>query len=293
MPGTGNLVFTGNDADPDTLETLGRLGFEKPDTVDAVVRDWHHGHYRVAHSTRARELLTELMPALLEALARTARPDDAFLMFDEFLSRLPVGVQLFSMVYSKPPLLDLLAGIMGGAARLARHLSRKPTVFESVLSPGFFDAPLGTDALAGELSRLLAGARDTEDVLDFSRRWANDRRFQVGVQSLIGRLAPLPAARALSAIAETAVQCLLTSGEDSFSAVHGRVPGSDMAVLALGKLGSRELTPASDLDLIFVYSSGEGASIGPKPLPRQPVLRPTQPAADQRAHRADDRGRPL
>ena len=267
VPGTGNLVFTGGEADPDTLKTLRRLGFEKPETVDAVVRDWHHGRYRATHSTRARELLTELMPALLEALARTARPDDAFLMFDEFLSRLPVGVQLFSMVYSEPHLLDLLAEIMGGAPRLARHLSRRPTVFESVLSPGFFDAPPGADGLAEELSRLLAGARDTEDLLDIGRRWANDRRFQVGVQGLIGRLAPRPAARAMSAIAEAAVQCLLASEEDAFSAVHGRVPGSGMAVLALGKLGSREMTPASDLDLIFVYSSGEGSSSGPKSLP--------------------------
>ena len=217
VPGTGNLMFTGVDADPDTIKTLKRLGFEKPETVDSVVRDWHHGRYRATHSTRARELLTELMPALLEALAMTARPDDAFLVFDEFLSRLPVGVQLFSMFYSKPYLLDLLAVIMGATPRLARHLSRRPTVFESVFSPGFFDAPPGTDGLSGELSRLLAGARDTEDVLDCSRRWANDRRFQVGVQSLMGRLAPRPAARALSAIAKAAVQCLLASEEDAFS----------------------------------------------------------------------------
>jgi glutamate-ammonia-ligase adenylyltransferase len=266
IPGTGNLVFTGVDADPDTLRTLKRIGFDNPDTVDAVVRDWHHGRYRATHSTRARELLTELMPALLKALARTARPDDAFLVFDEFLSRLPVGVQLFSMLYSKPHLLDLLAEIMGAAPRLARHLSRRPGVFESVFSPGFFDPPPGTDDLASELSGLLGGARDTEDGLDISRRWANDRRFQVGVQSLIGRLAPVPAAQALSAIAQAAIQSLLTSEEAAFSAVHGRVPDEDLAVLALGKLGSREMTPTSDLDLIFVYSSGDGTSIGPKPL---------------------------
>ena len=267
MPGTGNLVFTGVDADPDTIKTLKRIGFDKPDTVDAVVRDWHHGRYRATHSTRAREMLTELMPALLEALARTARPDDAFLVFDEFLSRLPVGVQLFSMVYSKPHLLDLLAEIMGAAPRLARHLSRRPGVFESVFSPGFFDPPPGTDDLAAELSRMLAGARDTEDGLDISRRWANDRRFQVGVQSLIGRLTPVPAAQSISAIAEAAIQSLLTSEEAAHSAVHGRVAGADMAVLALGKLGSREMTPASDLDLMFVYSSGDGTSSGAKPLP--------------------------
>ena len=265
----GNLVFTGSEADPETIKTIGRLGYKNPQTVDAAVRGWHHGRYRAMRSTRARELLTELMPALLKALAGTPEPDKAFLKFDEFLSGLPAGVQLFSMFHSNPHLLDLVAEIMGQAPRLAAHLSRRPSVLDSVLTADFFDTPPPPAALAGELDGLLDRAGDFEDVLDNSRRWANDRKFQVGVQSLRGHLAPRAAAAALSNIAEAALNRLQPRVEKEFARQHGRVAGSAMAIVAMGKLGGREMTATSDLDLIFIYTAEQGAaaSDGPKALP--------------------------
>src|SRR5471032_2809738 len=56
----GNLVFTGTDDDPGTLETLRTLGFRDPSVAAGMVRRWHHGRYRATRSERARELLTEL-----------------------------------------------------------------------------------------------------------------------------------------------------------------------------------------------------------------------------------------
>ncbi len=264
----GNLVFTGAEPDPDTLKTLERLGYTNPRGVDDTVRGWHHGRYRAMRSTRARELLTELMPKLLGALADTPNPDGAFSKFDEFLSRLPSGVQLFSMFYANPHLLELVAEIMGVAPRLAEHLSHRPSTLEGVLSPDFFDDPPSPETLDEELDRLLVQARGFEDVLDISRRWANDRRFQAGVLSLRDSIQPRTVALALSNIADTALSRLLPRVEDEFAAKHGRVPDSGMAVVAMGKLGGREMTPTSDLDLIFIYDAPPDVeqSDGPKPL---------------------------
>ena len=75
LGGPGNLVFTGSEDDPDTIETLGRMGYREPARVCEVVRNWHRGRYGSTRSARARELLTELMPALLQSLAATAHPE--------------------------------------------------------------------------------------------------------------------------------------------------------------------------------------------------------------------------
>ena len=48
---------------PGTLETLATLGFRDPSAAAGIVRRWHHGRYRATATARARELLTELMPA--------------------------------------------------------------------------------------------------------------------------------------------------------------------------------------------------------------------------------------
>src|SRR5258708_37738495 len=134
---TGNLVFTGVEEDPETLATLERMGFERPADISAIIRGWHHGRIRATRSARARELLTKLMPALLEALAKTADPLSAFTHFDRFLSGLPSGVQVFSMLLANPKLLDLIAEIARSAPKLADYLGRHAAVLDALIDPGF------------------------------------------------------------------------------------------------------------------------------------------------------------
>ncbi|MGH6968356.1 MAG: bifunctional [glutamine synthetase] adenylyltransferase/[glutamine synthetase]-adenylyl-L-tyrosine phosphorylase, partial [Stellaceae bacterium] len=184
----GNLVFTGTEDDPETLRTLTALGFADPKTVAAIVRAWHHGRYRATRSQRARELLTELAPALLRSFGACAAPDAAFIRFDHFLGRMPAGVQLFSLFYQNPALLDLMAEIMGAAPMLAETMMQRPGVLDAVLVSGFFDSLPSRAALADDLGQLLDRARHAEELLDLARRWVAERKFQVGVQVLRHRL---------------------------------------------------------------------------------------------------------
>jgi glutamate-ammonia-ligase adenylyltransferase len=119
-----------------------------------------------------------------------------------------------------------------------------------------------------ELDGLMERAGNIEDVLVATRRWANDRRFQVGVLSLLLKIDQTKSAAALSDIADCAITTLYKKVEEEMAVQHGRIPASAMAVLAMGKLGSRETTPESDLDLVFVYDLPENseASDGSKPL---------------------------
>ncbi|MCX8102093.1 MAG: bifunctional [glutamine synthetase] adenylyltransferase/[glutamine synthetase]-adenylyl-L-tyrosine phosphorylase [Geminicoccaceae bacterium] len=263
----GNLVFTGTDDDPATLETLRAMGFKEPQLVAGRIRAWHHGHIRATRSTRARELLTELTPALLEALTRHTDPDHAFRLFDEFVSGLPAGVQFFSLLRANPRLLDLLTDLMGAAPRLAKHLASQADLFEQLIQPDFFEPLPEPEPLERELLARLGDARDLQDTLELSARWARGRQFQAGVQVLLGLAGAEEAAAVLTAIAETVLRALLPRAEAWLEPQHGRVPGGSFVVLGFGKLGSRELTVGSDLDLVFVYDAPEGArSTGPKPL---------------------------
>ncbi|HZQ00846.1 MAG TPA: bifunctional [glutamine synthetase] adenylyltransferase/[glutamine synthetase]-adenylyl-L-tyrosine phosphorylase [Reyranella sp.] len=265
----GNLVFTGTDDDPGTLETLRRLGFKDTTAAAGIVRRWHHGRFRSTTSARARELLTELMPALLKALGETAAPDQALLNFDLFLANLPAGVQLFSLFKANPALLELVATIMGSAPRLAAHLARRTLLLDSVLSPDFY-SPLPTAAdMTAELAELLSKTDDEQDILDVARRWANDRRFQVGVQQLKRIMQPAHAGAAYSSVAQATIAALCDRVGRKFAETHGDFDGLRLAVLGLGKLGSREMSATSDLDLIFVYDIPPGleVSTGAQPLP--------------------------
>ncbi len=264
----GNLVFTGGENDPETLKTITTLGFTQAPAICGQIRGWHHGRVRATRSTRAREMLTELTPALLAALARTADPDAAFHRFDDFLSRLPAGVPLFALFSANPSLLDLVAEIMGDAPRLAERLAANTTLLDSVLSSGFFDRPPPRAILVEEANRTFDQAGDYQEMLDVARRWVSEQKFRIGLQTLRNLLDPQQAGRHLSDLADATLIALQPRVEAEFALQHGRLPGRGVAVVAMGKMGSREMTATSDLDLILVYDMEDGldASDGPKPL---------------------------
>ena len=268
LGGGGALVFTGTEDDPATLTTLKNMGFEKPAEVAKVVRAWHHGHIRATRTPRAREILTELMPELLRALGDQADPDAAFQRFDQFMRTLPAGVQLFSLFRANPKLLALVADLMGIAPRLADHLSRNVGLFDTMLAPDFFE-PLASPAdLEADFDRAIKQADDLQDVLDATRRWTQAREFQIGMHILLGQSDGAEASAPLTAIAEIVIRRLLPKVESWLAVQHGRIENSGFAVLGLGKLGSKELSIGSDLDLIFVFDADEDArSDGDRPLP--------------------------
>ncbi len=267
LGGPGTLVFTGGEDHPDTIRTLESLGFRDPTAASATIRNWHHGRYNATRSTRARELLTELMPGLLEAFSRTLNPDRALLGFNDFLSGLPAGVQLFSLFHSNPAYLELLAEIMGSAPRIADMLRHHPILLDAVLEADFFEPVPPAEQLENEAAQAIRyKARDFQDILDIVRRHTSDRKFQIGVHILRGRTSPEESGRALSDIADTALRTMYPAVLREFASAHGAIPESQMAVVALGKLGGRELTVGSDLDLLFVYRDSDNQSDGKRPL---------------------------
>jgi glutamate-ammonia-ligase adenylyltransferase len=264
----GSLVFTGVDDDPETLETLQKMGFRRGPDVSAAIRAWHHGRLRATRTPRARELLTKLVPLLLSALARTGDPDGAFIRFHQFLEGLPAGVQLFSMLMANTALLDVLAQTFGTAPRLASYLARHSAVIDALLDPSFAAHLPDAAELALGLKSALGDARDYQDTLDTVRRFAREQNFRIGFQILSGAAPPQRAGTAFSHVAGTVIEALLPEAAKALAERHGRLRKSAVCVIGMGKLGGQEMSATSDLDLIFVYDGPEDAvSDGARPLP--------------------------
>ncbi|MEO8669596.1 MAG: bifunctional [glutamine synthetase] adenylyltransferase/[glutamine synthetase]-adenylyl-L-tyrosine phosphorylase, partial [Bauldia sp.] len=264
----GSLVFTGEDDDPDTLATLRKLGYAKPSEVTRTIRGWHHGRYPAVRSATARERLTEFVPALLAALAGTDNADAAFAAFDRFLARLPAGVQLFALLSSNRGLLELMATIMGVAPRLAETIIQRAHVLDAVIDPAFFGRLPERAVLETRLAATLGEAWSYEDELDRSRIFGQEQAFLICLRVLAGTIGPRQAGAAFADLAETLVAALLARVRREFEAAHGRIKDAELAIIAFGKLGGREMTAASDLDLILLYDFDEAhaESDGKRPL---------------------------
>jgi [glutamine synthetase] adenylyltransferase / [glutamine synthetase]-adenylyl-L-tyrosine phosphorylase len=266
--GTGNLVFTGQGDDPDTLETLRKLGFERPSDISRIIRTWHYGRYRATQSVEARERLTELTPELLRVFGESKRADEALLRFDSFISGLPSGIQLFSLLGSNPALLSLIVNIMSSAPKLAEVIAARPHVFDGMLDPALMAELPTRDYLGERLEASLVQARHYEEVLDRLRIFASEQRFLIGIRLLTGAINGDMAARAFTHLADLIIKAALDAVMNEIRAAHGDYPGGRIAIAGMGKLGSFELTAGSDIDLILLYDYDDSAtdSDGAKPL---------------------------
>src|SRR5690606_5919906 len=212
--GGSNMVFAGEADDPGTLDALARLGYSQPSQVIATVRGWHHGRYQAVRSARAREILTEVQPLLIETLADTADPDRALASFDRFLSNLPAGVQLFSLLRANPKLMRLVADIMGTAPRLARILARRRRLMEAVLDPRTSGELPTTEELraniAAEIGAYGGGPIEglVQYALDRARVIGNEQAFLIGVRVLSGTINANQAGEAYARLAEQLIDAL-------------------------------------------------------------------------------------
>ncbi|MGA3402420.1 MAG: bifunctional [glutamate--ammonia ligase]-adenylyl-L-tyrosine phosphorylase/[glutamate--ammonia-ligase] adenylyltransferase [Acetobacteraceae bacterium] len=291
------LDFRGDGVPEETLAALCGLGFAEPARIVDAVRRWQAGHVRAFRSQRARELLDQMLPALLAALGRQPHPDATFARFDAFIAHQPTGVQLLSLFQRNPPLLERVAAVLGAAPPLADYLAQHPAALEGLLSPQEDDPP------ARLLRSRLRDARLLEDVIGIIRRSVKEVDFSLSVATMEGRLDADAAGLRRSALADAALAALLPPVLADFSARFGSVRGGAMAVVLLGKAGGREMMAGSDLDLMLIYAhpQDETESRGARALPASQwfiraahsfVAAVTAPGADGQLYAVDMRLRP-
>lgn len=262
---SGSLVFTGVEDDPDTLKTLTKLGFRSPALVAETVRGWHFGRRPAVTTPRAREIVTELVPSLLEAFGQSSDPDGALLAFDNALQRLPAAVELFNILKNNADLRRLFAECLGTAPRLSDIVARSPHVLDVLIDQEFTGA--GAHDVHSRIVPRLALERDFELFLDRARALARAERFLIGTRALSGVLSLDETGLAHTEIAECFLEVILARVRTEFALRHGHLPTSELAVVGYGKAGSREITATSDLDLVILYSADPDAiSDGDKPL---------------------------
>jgi glutamate-ammonia-ligase adenylyltransferase len=239
--------------DPRLLEHLASLGFKKPIMVAETVRQWMIGDYRVFRMETTRNAFVEFVPALIAGLADAEDPDNAVTAFDRFLQALQRGGRLISLLSQNRELVALVALILGAAPRLGDMLARQPQIMDGLIDPRFFGAMPDRRELSARLAATLADAYSYEEFLDRLRLFGQESLFLIGTRILSGTVSAQQASTAFADVAEGIVHTVHALVTDRFAAQHGEIKGQETAILAMGRLGSREMTASSDLDLILLY----------------------------------------
>ncbi|KXV77331.1 bifunctional [glutamine synthetase] adenylyltransferase/[glutamine synthetase]-adenylyl-L-tyrosine phosphorylase [Acetobacter cerevisiae] len=241
--------------DENSPALLERLGFPAAQTEEAVqvLARWQTNSLRALRSERARALLRGLLPALLASFAARSNPLACLRRFEALLARQHAGVQLLSLFERNPALIDRIAALFDSSAFLANHLADTPSALEGLLEP---EPEEGRNVL-DRLRHLATEVDSAELLVTALRPLLRGEEFRLSVAVLEGRLGENEAEKQRTALADTIMIVLMRAVEKEHQQRYGRVPGGGMAVLALGKAGSREMMPGSDLDLLLVFDHPE------------------------------------
>jgi [glutamine synthetase] adenylyltransferase / [glutamine synthetase]-adenylyl-L-tyrosine phosphorylase len=253
------------DADQLTA-SLSDAGFSDARDIARRITGWRSGAMRALRSPAAREALEQILPSLTRHLGAAPVPLTAFNRLDGLIERLPSAINLFRLLAARQPLLTLLADILCHAPALADDLSRRADLLDGLIDATALQ-PIAT--VAEIVARLTHPdpAADLEARLDRVRQIVGETRFALGTQIVAVTSDPLVVANGYARLAEAAVENVAAVTIAAFEAAHGKVDGCEFLILALGRLGGGELTHASDLDLIYLFTGDHrGESNGAKPL---------------------------
>ena len=195
---------------------------------------------------------------LVDALADAADPEQAARLLASFFSRLMTPGTYVRALMDEPRLLRAVCSLTGASAFLGEALVTHPDLVDQVIytrappTPGW-----AVTQVAVEIDTLSAeDAAEVDSFVGALRRVKRRVTFEVGLADLAGELSTWEVGRVLTALADATLDhaCRFALRERAPSVPLDR-PG--LAVIAMGKLGGREIGYGSDLDLFFVYDGAD------------------------------------
>ena len=211
-------------------------------------------------SPGATDRTARLGGALLNEIATSADPDQALRFLGDLIARRGSAWSVWRLLDENPAIVRLLGSLFGASAYLARTLIDTPELIDLLVQLGLTAAARTVTQISTDLDARVAAVdrEDPEAVWSAVAEVKNGHVLRVGLADFAGALDPLEVCRELTAIAEACLGRALAYVEAQLSARYGPPPaGARLAVLALGKLGGRELGYAADLDVVFVYTGAE------------------------------------
>lgn len=219
---------------------------------------------------RCRHFLASIAPRLLKAIASTPDPDSTLVNLEKVSDSLGGKGVLWELFSFNPPSMKLYVDLCSSSPYLSSILISNPGMIDELMDSLVLNKLPNRDSLRATLDELMRGAEDLEPIM---HSFKNTMQLRVGVRDILGKEDVHATTAALSDIAETCIEAIAKTEYEKLVAKWGEptVAGgprtgerSRLAILALGKLGGRELNYHSDLDLVFLYEADGPTFHGPR-----------------------------
>jgi glutamate-ammonia-ligase adenylyltransferase len=227
-----------------------------PPALGARARRWAADARVQALRDTSKQRLARLVQRAAECVEQGRCELDSALRFIDWIEPLLRRESYLALLVERPEVQQRLLRLLGLARWPMRYLMQHPGVIDELADARMVAGRFDRAELRAELDERHAawersGEAGEEALLDTLRRAHHAEVFRTLVRDVEGRLSVEQVADDLSALADTVLECTLQWAWPQLKQRHREQP--QLAVVAYGKLGGKELGYGSDLDLVFVF----------------------------------------
>jgi glutamate-ammonia-ligase adenylyltransferase len=245
----------------EAVSLLGKLGFKDPGKAYRDLLLLREGTAFVHQTPRSRKLFNEIFPALFREILSSPDPDMALNHLESFLAAQGSWEAFQALMKIDPSAGKVLIAVFANSEYLSRMLVSRPILLQSLI-----ESQKSTDAgrrasFAKDLFDALDQASDITEKLDALRRFKHLEEIRIGMADLLSHVSLRAVSRDLSKLAEVCIDASLTLAASETGKrykTQGSIAG--IAIIGAGKLGGRELSYGSDLDIFFVFSESRSTA---------------------------------
>ncbi len=241
------------------LTALRATGFADPERARQNLRLILEGRPLVPYPGLTRAAFMRLLPVLLDAVWQSPDPDEALNQFERFVAAAGPRTGYIDLLATDRDVLTNLIRLCARGEVLAQLLVSQPEVLTSLASSETLAVVKREAAFRAALGSALAPALGAGEVRDRLRRTKQVEELAIVWRYLLGVTSLEQYSREMTALAEAAlaVGWLRAKTEQS---ERRPIPSAPAVIVGMGKLGGRELTTNSDLDVFVVYGSADDAA---------------------------------
>jgi [glutamine synthetase] adenylyltransferase / [glutamine synthetase]-adenylyl-L-tyrosine phosphorylase len=232
---------------------LAALGFDRAKESARHLKTLASEPEHVHSSPRRRELIEELGPLLLDEIRMLPDPDLALLNLSGFIAAVGARTSFLALLQQHPATRRILLRLFASSAYLSTIFIRHPDMLDTLVRSDIARPRRAADELAREVNELVAASTDFESKLDALRCFRHQEFLRIAIADLAGDLSLDDVQHELTLLAAAVLNESLAIARADVASRYEIPPSLRMCVIAMGRLGSREMSYNSDLDLIFVY----------------------------------------
>lgn len=252
-----DFLTEGNVESEEVVSALGNLGFSAPATaIDTIAHLLDPK--RSGLMEKGRVLSKKVIPAFLSSVIKLNNPDAALMNLERFVSGLGSKMSVYALLAENPEIISLLVRLFSRSGELSNFLIKHPEYLDAIILKDVTQIYDSKEAMGRSLVEVMAAEEFFEDKLDALRNFKHVESLKICFRELSEEVDPVYVGNYLSMVADVVMDSSLRLARESLS-VSGKKKKllDNMVVIGLGKLGGREMSYTSDLDVIFIYEGDD------------------------------------